>query len=87
MKQTEEKNQSQDQASDDSREAVDDRMQKIEEYLGALRRELDNIIPPVREFIVKHPIGSISAILGIGVTVGYLLGGNHKKKGSNRRRG
>jgi len=71
-----EKNQN--QANSDHREVLDERMRKIEEYLTSLRRELGTLTPPVKDFIVKHPIGSLSTILGVGVVIGYLIRGNRR---------
>ncbi len=79
-------NQIQEQANEEARRALDERMKKMEEYMGILRRELDNLVPPVKEFITKHPIGSISAILGVGVALGYLIGGSQNRSSRSRRR-
>ncbi|MCY4159186.1 MAG: hypothetical protein OXE92_09500 [Bacteroidetes bacterium] len=70
--------QNQNQVNSNTREAVDESLRKIEEYAANFRRELENVVPPVKEFIVKHPLGSLSTILGVGVVVGYLIGSSRR---------
>ena len=38
------------------------------------------MVPPVQETIVKHPIGSVSVALGVGVVLGCLLAGSQRKR-------
>ncbi|MCY3630679.1 MAG: hypothetical protein F4065_11400 [Rhodothermaceae bacterium] len=68
--------------SSDVRAALDDRAHQIEKHLGALRREVSGMVPPVKDIIVKHPIGSACAVLGAGVVLGYLIGGGRREGGS-----
>ncbi len=77
-----EKEQKQNRPSDGVREALNDRARKMEEHMGALRNELTNMIPPVKELIVKYPISTASITLGAGVVVGYLMASG-KRKGGN----
>ena len=72
------------QASNGIREALNDRESKIEEHFGALRQELTDVVPSVRELIEKHPIGSAATFLGVGVMMGYLLSGGQRKGGESR---
>ena len=69
--------------SSDVRAALDDRAHQIEKHLGALRREVSGMVPPVKDIIVKHPIGSACAVLGAGVVLGYLIGGGRREGGSS----
>ncbi len=68
--------------SSDVRAALDDRAHQIEQHLGALRREVRGMVPPVKDIIVKHPIGSACAVLGAGVVLGYLIGGGRREGSS-----
>lgn len=68
--------------SSDVRAALDDRAHQIEQHLGALRREVSGMVPPVKDIIVKHPIGSACAVLGAGVVLGYLIGGGRREGNS-----
>ena len=77
-----ENNQPQDQTSDDIREAMSDRESKMEQHLGALRQELTDVLPSMRELIKKHPIGSATTVLGIGLVVGYWISGRKRSPGS-----
>ena len=68
--------------SSDVRAALDERAHQIEQHLGALRREVRGMVPPVKDIIVKHPIGSACAVLGAGVVLGYLIGGGRREGSS-----
>ncbi len=72
-------NQKKKRTSSDVRAALDERAQQIEKHLSALRREVTNMVPPVKDIIVKHPIGSACAVLGAGVVLGYLIGGSRRE--------
>ncbi len=76
-----ENKQKQNRPSDGVREALDDRARKMEKHMSALRSELTNMIPPVKEIIVKYPISTASITLGAGVVVGYLIAGGKRKGG------
>ncbi len=68
--------------SSDVRAALDDRARQIEQHLSALRREVTGMVPPVKDLIVKHPIGSACTVLGIGIALGYLIGGGRREGSS-----
>lgn len=69
--------------SSDVRAALDERAHQIEQHLSALRREVSGMVPPVKDIIVKHPIGSACAVLGAGVVLGYLIGGGRREGNSS----
>ncbi len=68
--------------SSDVRAALDERAHQIEQHLGALRREVSGMVPPIKDIIAKHPIGSACAVLGAGVVLGYLIGGGRREGSS-----
>jgi len=60
----------------DFREALNDGVAQIERHIGGLRNELSNVVPPVKDFIVKHPVGTLTTVLGIGFMIGCFIGSN-----------
>ena len=73
--------QKQNQSNNNVRDALDERARKMEHHLSALRRELTSMVPPVKETIIKHPIGTTTTVLGVGVVLGYLLAGGRRRGG------
>ena len=76
----------QNRTSNDVREALSENERRMEQHLGALRHELMDIVSPVKEIIVRHPIGSTCAIMGLGVALGYLMGSERRSAGSGTGR-
>jgi len=68
--------------TNDVQNALDDREFKIEHHMTSLRSELTNFIPQIKEIIEKHPIGSVAAVLGVGVVMGYLAS-NPQRRGKS----
>ena len=62
----------------DLREAFNDGVAQIERHIGELRNELSNAVPPVKDFIVKHPVGTLSTVLGIGFMIGCFIASNRR---------
>ncbi|MCY4224057.1 MAG: hypothetical protein OXF06_04400 [Bacteroidetes bacterium] len=62
----------------DIREAFNDGVAQIERHIGELRNELSNVVPPVKDFIVKHPVGTITTVLGIGFMIGCFIGNSRR---------
>ncbi len=58
----------------------------MEQHLGAIRHELTDVVSPVKEIIMRHPIGSTCAILGLGVALGYLIASDRRTAGSGTGR-
>ena len=82
----EENNQTQDQTSDGIREALNDCESKMKQHVVALRQELTDVVPSVKELIEKYPVGSAVTAAGIGLAIGYLIaGGQDKKKDVGRK--
>ena len=54
-------------------ELLKERSKKIEQHLQALREEVTNFTPSVRDAIQKHPMASMGGALAAGVVVGMLL--------------
>jgi len=50
-----------------------EKTQQIEKHLRALKDEITNVAPSVRETIVRNPILSVSAALAAGTALGMLL--------------
>jgi len=50
-----------------------EKTQQIEKHLRALKDEITNVAPSVRETIVRNPILSVSAALAVGTALGMLL--------------
>ena len=67
--------------SSDVREALSENERRMEQHLGALRHELMDVVSPVKEIIMRHPIGSTCAIMGLGVALGYLMGSERRAAG------
>jgi len=63
----------------DTQSSLHDGVAKIEKHLRDIRREVSKMVPPVKEFIVKHPVGTFSAVLGIGFLIGCFIAGNPKE--------
>lgn len=78
MEQTDQKKK---RTSDTVRDALDERAHQIEKHLSALRRELTGMVPPVKDLIEKHPIGTACTVLGVGVVLGYLIGSGRRSGG------
>ncbi len=66
-------------------EAIRDRESRIDQNIGELRKELTELLPSMREFIEKHPMGSAGSVLAAGLVVGYWIAGR-KRKGISRGR-
>lgn len=71
----------QNRTSSDVREALSENERRMEQHLDALRHELVDVVSPVKEIIVRHPIRSTCAILGLGVALGYLMGSDRRAAG------
>ncbi len=76
----------QNRTSSDVREALSENERRMEQHLGALRHELTDVVTPVKEIIMRHPIGSTCAIMGLGVALGYLMGSERRSAGSGSGR-
>lgn len=76
----------QNRTSSDVREALSENERRMEQHLGALRHELMDVVTPVKEIIMRHPIGSTCAIMGLGVALGYLMGSERRSAGSGSGR-
>jgi hypothetical protein len=67
--------------SSDIREALSENERRMEQHLDALRHEFMDVVSPVKEIIMRHPIGSTCAIMGLGVALGYLMGSDRRTAG------
>ncbi len=67
----------------DLRSSLSDGVTKIEKHLRDLRIEISNVVPPVKDFVVKHPIGTLSTVLGIGFVIGCFIASGRKDKPSS----
>ena len=76
----------QNRTSNDVREALNENERLMEQHFGALRHELMDVVSPVKEIIMRHPIGSTCAIMGLGVALGYLIGSERRSAGSGTGR-
>ncbi|MXY07525.1 MAG: hypothetical protein F4058_04530 [Rhodothermaceae bacterium] len=76
----------QNRTSSDVREALSENERQMEQHLGAIRHELMDVVSPVKEIIMRHPIGSTCAIMGLGVALGYLMGSERRTAGSGSGR-
>ncbi len=76
----------QNRTSSDVREALSENERHMEQHLGALRHELTDVVSPVKEIIMRHPIGSTCAIMGLGVALGYLMASDRRTAGSGTGR-
>ncbi|MYF40243.1 MAG: hypothetical protein F4221_05230 [Rhodothermaceae bacterium] len=76
----------QNRTSSDVREALSENERRMEQHLGALRHELMDVVTPVKEIIMRHPIGSTCTIMGLGVALGYLMGSERRSAGSGSGR-
>ncbi len=46
---------------------------QIDQHLQAIREEIANLTPPLRETVSKHPMLSVGGALAAGVLIGMLL--------------
>ena len=76
----------QNRTNSDVREALSENARRMEQHLDALRHELISVVPPVREIVTRHPIGSTCAIIGLGMALGYLMGSDRRTAGSGSGR-
>ncbi|MCY4172371.1 MAG: hypothetical protein OXE59_11140 [Bacteroidetes bacterium] len=69
-------NQDQKPNSRDLRSSLNDGVEKIDKHIRELRQEISNVVPPVKDFMVKHPVGTLSTVFGIGFVIGCFIAGS-----------
>ena len=63
----------------DVQRALGEKSDQIEQHLTALRKEITNFAPPVRDALTRHPFLSVGGALVTGILVGILKGGARRR--------